>query len=86
MKGGIAIDAIDALALTDYAEIVGHLLAKGHARTSGASMIVGYVGSSDKLDQAMCRFARAYADQTEADHESLVKAVARGVLPVANGR
>lgn len=82
MKGTIPLDALDAAALTDYAGIVGHLLAKGHARTSGASMIAGYVGSSDKLDKSLCRFARAYADQTEADHEALVKAVARGVLPV----
>ena len=29
----------------------------------------------------MCRFARAYADQTERDHQSLVQAVARGLLP-----
>lgn len=82
MKGAIALDAIDAAALTDYAGILGHLLAKGHARTSGASMIAGYVGSSDKLDRAMCRFARAYADQTEADHRAFVRAAARGALPV----
>jgi uncharacterized protein (DUF2252 family) len=81
MKGGIIVDGIDAAALTDYARIVGRLLAKGHARTSGASMIAGYVGDSDKLDIAMCHFARAYADQTEADHSALVSAVARGVLP-----
>jgi len=48
-------------------------------------MIAGYVGSSDKLDKALCRFARAYADQTEADHQALVRAVARGVLPVEYG-
>jgi uncharacterized protein (DUF2252 family) len=82
MKGTIPLDAIDAVALTDYAGIVGHLLAKGHARTSGASMVAGYVGSSDKLDRSLCRFARAYADQTEADHHALVKAVARGDLSV----
>jgi uncharacterized protein (DUF2252 family) len=82
MKGTVALDAIDAPALTDYAGIVGHLLAKGHARTSGASMIAGYVGASDNLDRSLCRFARAYADQTEADHRALVKAVSRGVLPV----
>jgi uncharacterized protein (DUF2252 family) len=85
MKGTIPLDAIDAAALTDYAGIVGHLLAKGHARTSGASMIAGYVGASDKLDKALAKFARAYADQTEADHAGLVKAVRRGVLPVADG-
>ena len=44
MKGTVALDSIDAAALADYAGVVGHLLAKGHARTSGASMIVGYVG------------------------------------------
>ena len=85
MKGTIPLDAIDPAALTDYAGIVGHLLAKGHARTSGASMISGYAGPSDKLDQAMARFARSYADQTETDHATLVKAVRRGVLPVTEG-
>ena len=85
MKGTIPLDAIDAAALTDYAGIVGHLLAKGHARTSGASMIAGYVGRSDKVDRALCRFARAYADQTEADHAELVRAVAQGTLPVERG-
>jgi uncharacterized protein (DUF2252 family) len=85
MKGGVPLDAMDAAALSDYAAIVGHLLAKGHARTGRASAIAGYVGGSGKLDRALCRFARAYADQTEADHELLVKAVARGVLPAEYG-
>ncbi len=82
MKGTVALDGIDAGALIDYAGVVGHLLAKGHARTSGASMIAGYVGSSAQVDAALCRFARAYADQTEADHAQLVRAVDRGLLPV----
>ena len=85
MKGTVPLDAIDAAALVDYAGIVGHLLAKGHARTSGASMIAGYAGHSDKLDRAMCVFARAYADQTEADHAGLVAAVRRGALPITDG-
>jgi uncharacterized protein (DUF2252 family) len=85
MKGAITVDGIDAPALADYAGICGFLLAKGHARTSGASMIAGYLGTSDKVDRAMCRFARAYADQTERDHQALGAAVARGVLPAAPG-
>jgi len=85
MKGTIALDAIDSAALSDYAGIVGHLLAKGHARTSGASMIAGYAGHSDKLDRALARFAGAYADQTEVDHAELVAAVRRGELPVTAG-
>ena len=78
MKGTIDLGSIDAPALVDYAGVVGRLLAKGHARTSGASMIAGYVGKSDTLDIALCRFARLYADQTEADHALLVDAVRRG--------
>src|SRR6478672_3998622 len=86
MKGAIPFDTLQPGALTDYARILGHLLAKGHARTSGASMIAGYVGSSRRLDDAMCRFGRAYADQNEADHQALVRAVARGKLPAARVR
>lgn len=85
MKGTVPLDEMDAEALADYAAVVGRLLAKGHARTSGASMIAGYAGASDKLDRALCRFARLYADQTEADHARLVAAVDRGLLPVERG-
>ncbi len=85
MKGAISVDGIDASALADYAGICGHLLAKGHARTSGASMIAGYVGKSDALDNALARFARAYADQVEQDHQALLDAVVRGGLPAERG-
>jgi uncharacterized protein (DUF2252 family) len=81
MKGAILVEDMSAGALSDYAGICGYLLAKSHARTSGASMIAGYVGGSDKLDEALCRFARAYADQVESDHAELVRAVRQGVLP-----
>jgi uncharacterized protein (DUF2252 family) len=85
MKGAIQLDRIDAGALAEYAGICGQLLAKGHARTSGASMIAGYLGRSDKADRALCRFARAYADQTERDHQALMDSVARGVVPAEHG-
>jgi uncharacterized protein (DUF2252 family) len=81
MKGAITIDGIDASALADYAGVCGSLLAKGHARTSGASMIAGYLGRGEVVDNALCSFARAYADQTEADHAVLLAAVRRGALP-----
>ena len=82
MKGTVPIDGIRAGALKDYARILGQLLAKGHARTSGASIIAGYVGSSARLDTAMKQFARAYADQVEADYDAFVRAVSRGILPI----
>jgi uncharacterized protein (DUF2252 family) len=85
MKGAISVDSLDAAALTDYVGICGRLLAKGHARTSGASMIAAYVGGSERLDEALAGFARAYADQAERDHGRLVDAVARGRLPAERG-
>ena len=85
MKGAIMIEDCDPQALADYAGICGYLLAKGHARTSGASMIAGYLGGGRKVREAMCRFARAYADQTERDHADLVGAVRRGALPAETG-
>jgi uncharacterized protein (DUF2252 family) len=85
MKGRIPLDSMDSSALTDYAGVVGQLLAKGHARTSGASMIAGYMGGSSRVDKALCTFAKRYADQTEADHAALVAAVDRGLLPVERG-
>lgn len=81
MKGAVTIDGLDPGALTDYAGICGLLLAKGHARTSGASAIAGYVGTSSSLDAALSQFARTYADQTERDHEALLTAIDAGRLP-----
>jgi uncharacterized protein (DUF2252 family) len=85
MKGAVVVDGIDAAALADYAGICGLLLAKGHARTSGASMITGYLGTSGKADRALSLFASRYADQTERDHAALVAAIDRGLLPCERG-
>jgi hypothetical protein len=85
MKGAVVVDGLDAAALADYAGVCGLLLAKGHARTSGASMIAGYLGRSDKAVIALCRFARRYADQTERDHAGLLDAIRRGVLGAEPG-
>lgn len=82
MKGAVVIDGLDAGAVADYARVLGLLLAKSHARTSGASRIAGYLGRSDAAAEAFANFARAYADQTEADHAALVKAVTDGKLPI----
>jgi len=82
MKGTVPLDAITAEALGNYAGIVGHLLAKGHARTSGASMISGYLGAGRAAAEALAAYARRYADQTEADHAAFTAAVRAGRLPL----
>ena len=85
MKGAITVDGMDGSALMDYARICGALLAKGHARSTGATVLSGYLGKGDVADRAIASFARAYADQTEADHDALVQAVNSGRLPAEHG-
>lgn len=81
MKGSVDLDGIKAPVLSAYAAICGRLLAKAHARTAGASLIAGYLGTSGAFPAAMCQFGCAYADQTEFDHQVLRQAVAQGRLP-----
>ena len=70
----------------------GALLAKGHARSTGATMLSGYLGKSDVSDRAFARFAHGYADQTEADHQALLHASSSDrerelrILPVRSSR
>ena len=85
MKGAVTVEGMDGSALMDYGRICGTLLAKGHARSSGATMLSGYLGKGDVADRAFTRFARAYADQTEADHQALRQAVKSGRLPAEHG-
>jgi uncharacterized protein (DUF2252 family) len=85
MKGAITVEGMDGSALTDYGRICGALLAKGHARSTGATMLSGYLGKSDVSDRAFARFARSYADQTEADHQALLRAIKSGRLPAEHG-
>ena len=46
-------------------------------------MISGYLGNNDELEEAMVRFAFAYADQTEKDYKALVAAARSGRIKVA---
>ena len=85
MKGAITVEGMDGSALMDYARICGALLAKGHARSTGATVLSGYLGKGDVVDRAFASFARAYADQTEADHEALTDAVRSGRLAAEHG-
>jgi uncharacterized protein (DUF2252 family) len=85
MKGAVTIEGMDGSALMDYGRICGALLAKGHARSTGATMLLGFLGKGDVADRAFARFARSYADQTEADHQALQKAVKSGRLPAEHG-
>jgi hypothetical protein len=65
-----------------YAELCGWTLAHAHARSGQPAKIAGNLGSSDQFDEAIADFSVAYADQSEMDHDVLVKAVRAGKLDV----
>jgi hypothetical protein len=53
-----------------------------HARSGEPSRISGYLGKSDKFDKAVADSSLAYADQSERDHNMLMKAVRDGRLEI----
>jgi hypothetical protein len=74
------VEAFDAELLCQYAKACGWALARAHAKAGDALTIGGYLGG--KFDDAMGRFAFAYADQTERDHAALKAAVRAGKIDV----
>jgi uncharacterized protein (DUF2252 family) len=72
-KAGIDLEVLKGPGLAAYAEVCGELLARGHARSGDVQVIVGYLGNGESFTRAMVDFAVAYANQTEADWESLRK-------------
>jgi Uncharacterized protein conserved in bacteria (DUF2252) len=43
-------------------------------------MIAGYLGSTDRFDDALVKYANAYADQAERDYETFQAAIRTGII------
>jgi uncharacterized protein (DUF2252 family) len=77
------VETMDAAALTFYARACGWGLARSHAKSSGSALAIsGYLGKTDNFDDAMGKFAVAYADQTERDHAAMKAAARSGKIQV----
>ncbi len=85
MKGSMDVPVMDAEQLVYYARLCGWALARAHARTGRATLVSGYLGSSETFDQAIAEFAVAYAEQNERDYRRLVEAVASGRVHAMTG-
>jgi len=79
-KYSIAIEDLPPRGMRLYGELCGWTLARAHARSGDRIAVAAYLGGSDVFDQAITKFASAYADQNERDHQALVDAVAAGRL------
>ena len=87
MKGSVAFDEGNVEQLEtfeEYCALCGWALALAHAKSGDPALIAGYCGNSDELDDALARFALAYARQTDKDYEALDKARRSGRIRVAS--
>jgi uncharacterized protein (DUF2252 family) len=84
-KFSMDIDAMRPSAMLIYGELCAWTLARSHARSGDSVAIAAYLGSADTFDHAIARFASAYANQTELDHQALAKAAATGRVIAQTG-
>ena len=78
MRMKIDVKAISRQDWFEYVKLCGWVLARAHARTGDPACIAGYLGKTEAFDEAIATFAVAYADQTERDHASFLKAIRAG--------
>jgi len=89
MKGSVKFGEHDEGGIDgfiEYCRLCGWGLALAHAKSGDPAMIAGYCGTSATLDEAIARFALAYAEQTDRDHAALEKARRAGRIKVAAGK
>ncbi|MGH8867715.1 MAG: DUF2252 domain-containing protein [Actinomycetes bacterium] len=84
-KGSAVVEAMDPDALRVYGALCGGTLARAHARSGDRIAIAAYLGTGNTFDQALARFAEAYADQNARDHEAFVRAVRTGRVTALEG-
>jgi uncharacterized protein (DUF2252 family) len=81
MKLSLMVETFGPVEMDLFAGWCGKALALSHARSGNSAMLSGYMGKSDVFDRALASFALAYADQNEADHAALDRAVRAGKVP-----
>jgi hypothetical protein len=82
VKLSALVETYDAEMLKIYGKACGWVLARAHAKAGDPWTISGYLGKGDDFDEAMGKFALAYADQAETDYAALKAAVGAGIIDV----
>jgi hypothetical protein len=60
-------------------------LARAHARSGDRIAIAGYLGGSERFDDAVAQFGESYADLNERDLGSMMQAIASGRITARDG-
>ena len=72
-KGSIDLAEVGPESLENIARLCAWSLAHAHARTGDEIAIAAYLDDGHALEDAMWDFARAYADQNEADYQAFIE-------------
>jgi uncharacterized protein (DUF2252 family) len=70
-KGGFDIASMRPKGMRVYARLCATALARAHARTGDPVTISGYLGSGPVFDEAIERWAAAYAEQNRRDYDEV---------------
>jgi uncharacterized protein (DUF2252 family) len=85
-KGSVDVEQGTPKQLGFYADLCGHTLARGHARSGDPVALAAYMGSSDVLDRAMAEFAMRYSKVARDDYNAFVRAITDGALSISAGK
>lgn len=83
MKGSVATELLTLQQFERYGEACGGVLARAHSQSPNAAVAASYLGKGDDFEEAIAKFATAYADQNEKDYAAVQAAVKAGTLPCA---
>jgi uncharacterized protein (DUF2252 family) len=84
-KGSAVIEVMTHDDLVAWGRLCGWALARGHARSGDPSMLAGYLGDDEVVEQSMADFAVRYANQTERDHAAFLGAIKQGRVEAETG-
>lgn len=70
-----SLEDMDTDTYMRYAHSCGWALAKAHARTGDAMILLGYMNNGEAFEEAISSFASGYADQNEKDYNRIVAAM-----------
>jgi len=83
MKGTIETEGMSPSTFAEYVTACAVLLARAHSQSANASILRGYVGTSNAVHDATAEWSYAYADKSLDDFHQLRAAAKAGHIEVA---
>ncbi|WP_233837277.1 DUF2252 domain-containing protein [Paraburkholderia sp. ZP32-5] len=81
MKVSAEVERMNSTIFRGYARICSWALARAHAKASGKAIeIASYLGSGDRMADALTDYAFAYAEQNHKDYDAFMRACRSGKL------